>query len=188
MIFIRRPWSARWPRPLFYWGEGLISPTSETITPLTGAVVTPKNCSLVFGPSTSKQGKRPRPGPEAICPVARSRGKSPHQVFLLQVSNKGDSPENDNDIVVTARIPLGSVVVEPDTSGPAADIKIKKEPGLVRFSAVTKLPPKATIDYRVVVTTSKSGAISLHAEATSRRQTQAATGERTVDVLPDEGQ
>ena len=72
------------------------------------------------------------------------------------------------------------------TSGPSADIKFEKEPGLVRFSPVAELPPKAMIDYRVVVTTSRPGPISLQVEATSRRQTQPAVGEKTVEVLPAE--
>ena len=106
-----------------------------------------------------------------------------NQQFLVQVTNQGDYPEND--IVVTARIPPGSVV-DLGTSGPDADIKYQKEPGLVRFSPVAELPPKATIDYRVVVTTSRPGPISLQVEATSRRQTQPAVGEKTVEVLPAE--
>jgi hypothetical protein len=51
---------------------------------------------------------------------------------------------------------------------------------------VAKLPSKAAIDYRVVVTTSSAGPISLQAEATSDRQTQPAVGQQTVDVLPAE--
>ena len=50
---------------------------------------------------------------------------------------------------------------------------------------MAELPPKATIDYRVTVTTSRPGPISLQAEATSRRQTQPAAGEKTVEVLPE---
>ena len=91
------------------------------------------------------------------------------QQFLVQVTNQGDYAEND--IVVTARIPPGSAV-EAGTSGPSQDIKYQSGQGLIRFSPVAELPPKATINYRVVVTTSQAGPITLQAEATSRRQTQ----------------
>ncbi len=105
------------------------------------------------------------------------------QQFLVQVTNQGDSAEND--IIVTARIPPDSVAA-PGTSGPSADIRFEKGAGLVRFSPVAELPPRATIDYRVTVTTSRPGRITLQAEATSRRQTQPAAGEETVEVLPAE--
>ncbi len=104
--------------------------------------------------------------------------------FLVQVTNQGDSAEND--IVVTARIPPGSAIDLFGTSGPSADIKIEKNAGQVRFSPVAQLPPRATIDYRVVVTTSSPGPISLQVEATSDRQKQPAVGRQTVDVLPAE--
>jgi hypothetical protein len=106
-----------------------------------------------------------------------------NQQFLVQVTNQGDFAEND--IIVTAHIPPGSTV-EFGTSGPTAAIKFNKVPGVVRFSPVAELLPKATIDYRVVVTTSRPGPISLQVEATSRRQTQAAVGQQTVEVLPPE--
>jgi len=106
-----------------------------------------------------------------------------NQQFLVQVTNQGDYPEND--VIVTARIPPGSVA-GPGTSGPDAGIKLATEPGLVRFSPVAELPPKATIDYRVEVTTSRPGSISLQVEARSRRQTQPAVGEESVEVLPAE--
>ncbi len=105
-----------------------------------------------------------------------------NQVFLVRVTNQGDS--TDNDIIVTAYLPPDSTVVEPDTSGPFTGINPQKGAGQVRFSPVTELLSKATIDYRVVVTTSKPGPISLRVEATSRRQTQPAVGKTTVDVLP----
>ena len=106
------------------------------------------------------------------------------QQFLVQVTNRGDNPEND--VIVTARIPPGSTIVEADTSGPSADIRFENGPGLIRFGAVAALPPKSMINYRVVVTTSNPGSISLHAEAVSRRQTQPAVGEKTIEVLPRE--
>ena len=105
------------------------------------------------------------------------------QQFLVQITNQGDSPEND--IVVTAHIPAGSSA-ESGTSGPSADIKFEKEAGLVRFSPVAELLPKAKSYYRVVVTTSRPGPITLQVAATSRRQTQPAVGEKTIEVLPAE--
>ena len=104
------------------------------------------------------------------------------QRFLIQVSNLGDS--TDADIVVTARLPLGSTVVDTGTDGPTDNVRFVKELGLIRFSPVSTLTPKATITYRVVVTTSSPGPISLKVEATSRQQTTPALGEKTVDVLP----
>lgn len=104
------------------------------------------------------------------------------QRFLIQVSNLGDS--TDADIVVTARLPLGSTVVDTGTDGPTDNVRFVKELGLIRFSPVSTLTPKATITYRVVVTTSSPGPISLKVEATSRQQTTPALGEKTVNVLP----
>jgi uncharacterized repeat protein (TIGR01451 family) len=106
-----------------------------------------------------------------------------NQRFMIQVANQGDYPEND--IVVTARIPPGTGV-EFGTTGPNANIRYQMDQGLIRFDPVAELPSKAKIDYRVVVRTSQPGPISLHVEATSRRQTQPAVGEKTVDVLPKE--
>jgi hypothetical protein len=106
-----------------------------------------------------------------------------NQQFLVQVTNEGDYAEND--VIVTARIPAGSVAGL-GTIGPNAGIKFTTEAGLVRFSPVADLAPKATIDYRIEVTTTRPGPISLQAEARSRRQTQPAAGETTVEVLPAE--
>ncbi|MGA2257845.1 MAG: hypothetical protein ABSG53_24545, partial [Thermoguttaceae bacterium] len=89
----------------------------------------------------------------------------------------------ENDIVVTAHIPPGSAA-DAGTSGPNSGITFTKELGQVRFSPVAELPPKATIIYRVVLTTSTPGPISLQVEATGRRQTQPAQGKKTVEVLP----
>ena len=105
-----------------------------------------------------------------------------NQQFLVQITNQDDYPESD--IVVTARIPSGSAAA--GASGPSADISSQIEQGSVRFSPVANLPPKAKLNYRVVVTTSRPGPISLRVEATSRRQTQPAVGEKTVEVLPAE--
>ena len=107
-----------------------------------------------------------------------------NQQFLVQVTNQGDTAEND--IVVTARIPPGSARRTLRHQRPQRGHQVPEGPGLVRFSPVAELPAKAKIDYRVVVTTSKPGPISLQVEATSRRQTQPAVGEKTVDVLPAE--
>ncbi len=106
------------------------------------------------------------------------------QQFLVQVTNQGDNPENN--IIVTAYLPPGSAVVESGTNGPGPDIKLEKGAGLVRFSPVAELAPKAMISYRVVVTSSKPGPISLQVEATSRRQTQPVRGEKTIEILPAE--
>jgi hypothetical protein len=105
------------------------------------------------------------------------------QIFLVQVTNQGDYTEND--IVVTAGIPPGSTV-QPGSSGPSAGIKYQNGQGVIRFDPVSELLPKATINYRVVVTTSQAGQISLQAAATSQRQTQPAMGSGTATVLPRE--
>ena len=106
-----------------------------------------------------------------------------NQQFLVQVTNQGDVRRTT---LLSRPASRPARAVDIGTSGPVADIKFEKELGLVRFSPVAELPPKATIDYRVVVTTSRPGPISLQAEATSHRQTQPAAGEETVDVLPAE--
>ncbi|MEI8375214.1 MAG: hypothetical protein WCJ35_20530 [Planctomycetota bacterium] len=106
-----------------------------------------------------------------------------NQRFMIQVTNQGDYAEND--VVVTVRIPPGTAA-EFGTTGPNANIKYQVDQELVRFDPVAELPPKAMIDYRVVVRTSKPGPISLQVEATSRRQTRPAVGEKTVEVLPKE--
>jgi uncharacterized repeat protein (TIGR01451 family) len=105
------------------------------------------------------------------------------QRFMIQVTNQGDSAAND--VIVTARIPPGTVAVF-GTTGPNANIKYQFDQGSVRFDPVPELPSKARIDYRVVVRTSKPERITLHVEATSREQTRPAVGERTVEILPKE--
>ncbi len=107
-----------------------------------------------------------------------------NQQFLVQITNLGDSVEND--VIVTAHLPPGSTADPFGTAGPSPDVKFERERGLVRFSAWAELQPKATLNYRVAVTTSQPGPISLRVEATSRRQTQPAVGEKTVEVLPAE--
>ena len=104
------------------------------------------------------------------------------QQFLVQVTNQSDSA--DGDIVVTASIPPGSTVADQGTRGPSASVTFEKQPGVVRFSPVAQLPPGATINYRVAVTTSGSGSLSLQVKAASRRQTSPTIAEKTVDVLP----
>jgi len=105
------------------------------------------------------------------------------QQFEIQVTNQGDYAEND--VIVTANFPPG-LAVDIGTVGPSADVKVDKQPGRARFSPVAELPPKAIIIYRVVLTTSTPGPISLEVEATSRRQTQPAVGRKSIDVLPKE--
>jgi len=106
-----------------------------------------------------------------------------NQRFMIQVTNQGDYTEND--VVVTARVPPDTAA-EFGTTGPNANIKYQIDQGLVRFDPVVELPPKAMIDYRVVIRTSKPGPISLQVEATSRRQIRPAVGEKKVDILPKE--
>ncbi len=106
-----------------------------------------------------------------------------NQRFMIQITNQGDYAEND--VVVTARIPPGTAA-EFGTTGPNANIKYQIDQELIRFDPVAELSPKAMIDYRVVVRTSRPGPISLQVEATSRRQTRPAVGEKTVEVLPKE--
>ena len=103
------------------------------------------------------------------------------QQFEIQVTNQGDVP--DSDIVVTAQLPPGSTVAA-GTRGPSADITFTQQPGLVRFSRVAALQPKMMLIYRVVVTTSAPGPITLEAQAASHLQTQAAADKKTVEVLP----
>ena len=107
-----------------------------------------------------------------------------NQQFLVQITNQGDSAEND--VIVTARIPPGSTADPLDTRGPSPDVRFERDLGLVRFSPLAELPPKATINYRVAITTSMPGPISLRVETSSRRQTRPAVGEKTVDILPAE--
>jgi uncharacterized repeat protein (TIGR01451 family) len=103
------------------------------------------------------------------------------QQFEIQVTNQGDLA--DSDIVVTAQLPPGSTVAA-GTRGPSPDITFTQPPGLIRFSPVAALPPKMLLIYRVVVTTSAAGPITLEALATSHQQTQAVAGKKTIEVLP----
>ena len=105
------------------------------------------------------------------------------QQFLVQVTNESNSA--DSDIVVTARLPVGSTA-DAGTSGPNAGVTAEKLPGAVRFSPVAELRPNDTIDYRVFLTTSKPGPILLRVEVSSRRLTQPVVAEKTVAVLPSE--
>jgi hypothetical protein len=107
-----------------------------------------------------------------------------NQQFLVQITNQGDSAEND--VIVTAHLPPGSTADPLDTRGPSPDVRFERDPGLVRFSPLAELPPGATRNYRVAIATSMPGPISLRVEASSRRQTQPAVGDKTVEVLPAE--
>jgi hypothetical protein len=161
------------------------------VTPANGQPVEGQACVDVAA-TAPPAGNAPLTSPPAVIP-GRLRvtvdnynkvtaGKD--QVFLVQVKNDGDSAEND--IVVTASLPPGSALVESGTSGPRPDIKHQSGQGLIRFDAVGALAPRATINYRVAVTTSQAGQITLQAAATSQRQTQPAVGRNTVEVLPRE--
>jgi hypothetical protein len=103
------------------------------------------------------------------------------QKFSVQVTNQGDSAEND--IVVTASIPPGATIAN-GTYGPNG-IQYQIDQGLVRFGPFPELPSKAAVEYRIVVTTTQPGQITLQVGATSRRQTHA-TDSKTVSVLPSE--
>jgi uncharacterized repeat protein (TIGR01451 family) len=103
-----------------------------------------------------------------------------NQAFLIQVANEGDSAEND--IVVTASVPQGTTV-DASSSGPSPAVKWQMIQGELRFDPVAELPPKTIMEYRVVLTTTRSGELTLQAKAVSRRQTQA-TGAKTADILP----
>ncbi len=159
-------------------------------TTANGQPVAGEGC-LEITPATTSVGPAPPTSPAAIPGRLSVRvdnlnkvtvGKS--QQFLVQVTNQGDSAEND--VIVTARLPPGSTADPFGIGGPSPDIKFEREPGLVRFSPLAEMPSKATLNYRVVVTTSKPGPLSLQVEATSRRQTRPAVGEKTVEVLPAE--
>ena len=108
-----------------------------------------------------------------------------NQQFLVSVTNDGEAVEND--IVVTVKLPADSLLVPSGTAGPDPSITFQQQPGVVRFSPLTELPPDAPHahpkTFRITVTTSKSGPISLEAEVTSRRQTQPVHGSATVEVL-----
>ena len=102
-----------------------------------------------------------------------------NQQFVVSVGNDGEAAEND--IVVTAQLPPGSLLVPAESDQSAT---LQQQSGVVSFSRITELPPHAFKSFRITVTTSKSGPICLQAEATSRRQTQPARGSTTVEVLP----
>jgi len=104
------------------------------------------------------------------------------QEFLVEVANNGDAAEND--IVVTAYLPAGSSLVSEGTGGPDPSVTFQQHSGIVRFTPVSELPAKKVMNYRINVTASQPGAITLRAEATSRAQSQPTGGSTTVDVLP----
>jgi uncharacterized repeat protein (TIGR01451 family) len=103
------------------------------------------------------------------------------QTFLVQVANLGEYPEND--IVVTASIPLGTTI-SAATNGPPG-VRYQVNQGIITFSSVGELPSRATLEYRITVTTTRAGPISLQVEAASRRLTHGA-GTKTVDVQPSQ--
>jgi uncharacterized repeat protein (TIGR01451 family) len=103
-----------------------------------------------------------------------------NQQFLVQIRNDGDAAEND--VVVTVQLPPGSSLVQQETAGPDRGMTIQPQPGAIRFSPVAELPPRAVKDFRISVTTSQPGPISLLAEAVSRRQQQPVRGSATAVV------
>jgi uncharacterized repeat protein (TIGR01451 family) len=109
-----------------------------------------------------------------------------NQQFLVSVTNDGEAAEND--IVVTVKLPQGSLLVPAETSGPDPSVTFQQQAGVVRFSPLAELlrhvPQAIPKSFRITVTTSKPGPITLEAEATSRRQTQGVRGRTTVEVFP----
>jgi uncharacterized repeat protein (TIGR01451 family) len=102
-----------------------------------------------------------------------------NQQFVVSVSNDGEVAEND--IVVTAQLPRDSTLVRAE-SDPSATFQ--QQTDAVSFGRIADLPPHATKSFRITVTTSKPGPISMQAEATSRRQPQPVRGSATVEVQP----
>jgi uncharacterized repeat protein (TIGR01451 family) len=106
-----------------------------------------------------------------------------NQQFLVSVSNDGEAAEND--IVVTVQLPPGSMLVKAE--GPEPSVTFQQQAGVVRFSPIAELPAhsiNSIKSFRITVTTSKPGPLSLQAEVTSRRQTQPVRRNTTVEVLP----
>ncbi len=93
-----------------------------------------------------------------------------NQQFLVQVSNDGDAAEND--IVVTSQLPPGTTLVSQESAAPDAGMTFEQQQDTVRFSPITELQPGAVKSYRITVTTSRPGPITLQAAAVSRRQPQ----------------
>ncbi len=101
----------------------------------------------------------------------------------MWVSNDGEAAEND--IVVTAHLPPGSLLVPAETAGADQSVTFQQQSGVVIFTPIAELSPHAIPKgFRITVTTSKAGPITLEAEATSRRQTQSVSGRTTVEVQP----
>lgn len=140
---------------------------------------------LLGGGGVGAPAPPPQPGRLAVKVANRNivaAGKV--QEFSVQVANEGDTAEND--IVVIVYLPRGSLLVSKGTAGPGPSITFQEQAGIVHFTPVSELPAKMIMNYRINVTTSQPGPISLQAEATSRRQKQPAQGGTTVDVLPAE--
>jgi uncharacterized repeat protein (TIGR01451 family) len=110
-----------------------------------------------------------------------SAGKN--QQFLVQVSNDGDAAENN--IVVTVQLPPGSSLVPQETIVPDPGMTSQQQPGMVQFSPIAELlPGSANVkSFRITVTTSRPGPISLQAAAVSSRQPQPVRGSATAEVL-----
>jgi uncharacterized repeat protein (TIGR01451 family) len=138
--------------------------------PLRGNTVTP-------GPSTTTSRLNVRVDNRNIV----SAGKV--QQFIVQVSNEGDAAEND--LALTVRLPAGTTLAD-GTAGPDPSVRYQQQPGVVRFDPLAELPPGRMVNYRINVTTSQSGPITLQGEVTSRRQSQPVQGSATVEVLPAE--
>lgn len=103
-----------------------------------------------------------------------------NQQFLVQISNDGGAAEND--IVVTVQLPSGSNFVPEESAGPDPSMTVQQQPGQVTFSPVAELLPGKPKTYRITVTTSRAGPITLQA-AVSSRQSPPVRGSKTVNVL-----
>ena len=127
------------------------------------------------------RGGNAAPAPPAMAPSRLSvqvtnrnvvtAGKN--QQFLVQVSNDGDAAEND--VVVTAQLPPGSSLVPNETISPDPGITFQQQQsGVVQFSPIAELRPGSANakSFRITVTTSRPGQITLQAAAVSRRQPQ----------------
>ncbi len=109
-------------------------------------------------------------------PVAAGQGVT----YLIRVTNPGTSPENQ--VILVAPIPAGTAVDPLGTSGPGST-RYTVDNGLIQFTPLAELAPKATQSYRIRVKTQRPGQIQMHVEATSRNQTRPVAADKSTKVL-----